>query len=198
MRSKTKNTAVARSIAIIGLVLLVSGCTTAGKAKDWITGRSGETSSEPAGLSAPSAETYLRELQELAAGDAATRAGIVADASSAAQLTPGPSTNLRLALVLGTPGHADSDPERAQGLLQDVLASPELLTEAELSLATVQLNVVERLIVSSNEVRSQQQASNRRLANAKAENQRLLDELAEAEQKLEAITTIERSIREQE
>jgi hypothetical protein len=82
--------------------------------------------------------------------------------------------------------------------LQDVLASPELLTEAELSLATVQLNVVERLIVSSKEVRSQQQASNRRLANAKAENQRLLDELAEAEQKLEAITTIERSIREQE
>lgn len=198
MRSKTTNTAVVRSIAIIGLVALVSGCTTAGKAKDWITGRSGATPSDEVGVSAPSAETYLRELQQLAAGDAVTRAGIVADASSAAQRTPGPSTNLRLALILGTPGHADSDPGRSQDLLQDVLASPELLTEAELALAMVQLNVVERLLVSSNEISRQQQASNRRLANAEAENRRLLEELAEAEQKLEAITTIERSIREQE
>ena len=46
--------------------------------------------------------------------------------------------------------------------------------------------------------RAEQQTSARRIAAVEAENERLREELAEAEQKLEAITSIERSIREQE
>ena len=57
----------------------------------------------------------------------------------------------------------------------------------------------ERLRAStSRAAQSQQQATAQRLAAAEAENRRLLRELQDAEQKLEAITSIERSIREQE
>ena len=51
---------------------------------------------------------------------------------------------------------------------------------------------------SSRAARTEEQAINQRLANVEAENRRLRDELEKAEQKLEAITSIERSIREQE
>ena len=124
-------------------------------------------------------------------------------------LTPGPNTELRFALVLATPGHPESNPEKAQSLLREVLAQPELLTPAEISLATIHLNNVERLIVanaearrlrisSSRAARTEEQAVSQRLAAVEAENRRLRQELAAAEDKLEAITSIERSIREQE
>ena len=124
-------------------------------------------------------------------------------------MTPGPNTQLRLALVLATPGHAESNPERAQSMLREVLTQTLLLTPAEIALATIHLNNVERMIVanaearrlrtsSSRAARTEEQAIGQRLATVEAENRQLRRELEEAEDKLEAITTIERSIREQE
>jgi hypothetical protein len=160
-------------------------------------------------LGAPEAEIYLDELYRLATGDPATQTEIFLDAESAAKLTPGPSTELRFALILATPGHAENDPERAQSMLRELLIQTELLTPAEMSLAMMQLKHVEKQMVveseasrlrsaSSRQQQSQQQAVNSRLAGIEAENKRLREELAEAEEKLEAITSIERSIREQE
>ena len=137
------------------------------------------------------------------------QAEIYADAASAAQLTPGPNTNLRLALVLATPGHPESDFAQAESMLREVLARTELLTSAEIALATIHLNSVERLIVTTAEARRLRESSNRaarteeqaisqRLASVEAENRQLRRDLEDAEQKLEAITSIERSIREQE
>ncbi|MDH3821553.1 MAG: hypothetical protein OEU59_10550, partial [Gammaproteobacteria bacterium] len=157
----------------------------------------------------PEADAYLKELSDLAVGDPATQAEIYADAAAAAQLMPGPNTELRLALVLATPGHTESDPKRAQSMLREVLTQDQLLTPAEVSLAKIHLNNVERLIVANNEARrlressshaarTEEQALSQRLSSVEAENRRLRSELEEAEQKLEAITTIERSIREQE
>ena len=195
-----------RIAAMTILASLFAGCA---QTSDWLQGRS---SGQPTGaviLGAPAADAYLDELRRLAAGDPATQAEIFADADAAATLTPGPNTQLRLALVLATAGHAESNPEQAQSMLREVLTQTLLLTPAEIALATIHLNSVERMIVanaearrlrtsSSRAARTEEQAIGQRLATVEAENRQLRRELEEAEDKLEAITTIERSIREQE
>lgn len=178
------------------------------KFSDWLRGGESETS-DAVIIGAPDAETYLAELYELASGDARRQGAIYEDARSAAQLTPGPSSSLRLALVLATPGHANSNPSRAVTLLREVLEQEPLLTSGELSLATVYLLNAERLAATSGEVarlldaseqavRNEEESANRRITAVEAENRRLREQLAEAEEKLEAITSIERTIREQQ
>jgi hypothetical protein len=202
-----KLTIRARSIAIATLVAAtLSGC---GQTSDWIKGRISSSSDEAEILGAPEVEIYIDELGKIASGDPAAQAEIYADASSAAQLTPSASTQLRFGLVLAIPGHPESDPERAQSILREVLAQTLLLTPAEISLATIHLNNVERQIIANSEARrlrasssraaqTQEQATSERLATVEAENRQLRRDLEEAEQKLEAITSIERSIRDQE
>lgn len=198
-----------RQIAVTAIaVALLSGCA---QTKSFFTGmkRSPSQDGDVGILGAPDAESYLAELYALAAGDPATQAEIFADAHSGAQLTPGPQTNLRYALVLATPGHPGSDPAQAQSRLRELLAQAELMTVSEIALATIHLNSVEQLMVSSSEARrlrastsrateTQEAATNQRLATVEADNRRLRRELADAETKLEAITSIERSIRQQD
>lgn len=208
MRNNNKTTRLTTLATMIAALALVAGCSST---RDWISDKlpKRERSREAVILGAPDAETYLGELKDLAAGDPATQAEIYADAESGHTLTPGPSTDLRFALVLATSGHPESDPERAQSMLRELLIQTELLTPAEIALAQIHLSAVEQIIVvesearrlrsqTSQQARSQQQATNSRLANVEAENRRLRRELEEAENKLEAITTIERDIREQE
>lgn len=94
-------------------------------------------------------------------------------------------------------------------MLREVLARTELLTQSEIALATISLKTAEQIVVAQAEVQrlrsastraaqNQENATNQHLAAVEAENQRLRRDLQEAEQKLEAITSIERSIREQE
>ena len=196
-------------VAIFTIVVtLLSGCA---QTSDWIKEHLSSNADDIGILGAPDAENYLKELGRLAGGDPAIQAEILADANSVALLTPGPSANLRLGLVLSIPGHPGFDPDKAQTLLRDVLAETQMLTPSEIHLATIQLNNVERLIVNVerlsiaeaessrlSKTESQEQATSRRLAAAEADNQRMRGELEEAEEKLEAITSIERSIREQE
>ena len=204
---KRKLTTMGRKLAMTSLLVVVlSGC---GQTTDWIKGRVDSGSDEAGILGAPEIETYIAELGRIASGDPAAQAEIFADASAAAQLTPGASTHLRLGLVLAIPGYPESDPERAQSILREVLSQTILLTPAEISLATIHLNNVEQQIVSNSEARrlrisrsraaeTQEQALGQRLTTVEAENRQLRRDLDEAEQKLEAITSIERSIREQE
>ncbi len=194
-------------MAVIAVIVAtMAGCT---QTTDWLKGRRTAKADDPIILGAPEAEVYLKELSDLAAGDPATQAEIFADADAGATLTPGPNTKLRLALVLATPGHPESNPEQAERLLREVLAQTELLTAGEVALATIHLNSVESLIVANAEARrlrastsraarTEEQAISQRLASVEAENRQLRRELEDAEQKLEAITSIERSIREQE
>jgi len=195
------------ALAISGFVAMaMSGC---GQTSDWIKGRSITETYDPGFVGTPVAETLVTDLGKIASGDPAAQAELFADAAAAAQLTPDASTNLRFGLILATPGHPESDPERAQSILREVLAQTILLTPAEISLATIYLNNVEQQIVANSETRRQQVSSSRiartqeqslkqRLATIEAENRQLRQDLEEAEQKLEAITSIERSIREQE
>lgn len=195
--------------AVVAAMLALSACGTTSKVSDWIRGKSDDGVSESVILGAPDAEAYLDELYLLATGDPAKQADIYEDAEAAARLTPGPSTRLRFGLVLATQGHPGADAARAQGVLRDVLDERELLTQAEIALATIHLRSVDQLVATDSAARqmqesttraarSQSQAMNQRIADAEAENRRLRTELAEAQQKLQAITTIERSIRDQE
>ncbi len=199
----------AKHLAVtIVAVALLGGCA---QTKSLFSGmkKSPPPSGDAGILGAPEADYYLTELYNLASGDPATQAEIYADAHSGWQLTPGPQTNLRYALVLATPGHPDADPEQAQSMLRELLTRTELMTAAEVSLATIHLASVEQLIVANSEARrlrastsraaqTQEAATNQRLAVVEAENRRLRRDLADAEAKLEAITSIEQDIRQQD
>ena len=143
--AKLRRIGKAHRIALISVIVAtMAGCT---QTSDWLKGRRTAKADDPVILGAPEADVYLTELYDLAAGDPARQAEIFADAESRALLTPGPNTELRYALVLATPGHPESNPEKAQSILREVLAQPALLTPAEISLATIHLNNVERFIV---------------------------------------------------
>ena len=188
------------------VVALLAGCA---KTKAFFTGQPEPTGDDVGILGTPSVDYYLDDMRQMASGDPASQAETFADPESGALITPGPQTNLRFALVLAVPGHPESDASQAASRLRETLAAPQLLTEGEIALASVTLRWAEELAVSQSEVRqtraslarsaqSQQSATSRRMATLDAENQRLRQELSEAEEKLEAITSIERSIREQE
>ena len=200
----------ARSALVFALLLctVLSGCS---QTKGWLNSVSGSSppSDEEVILGAPSADDYLNELRDLSSGDPALQAEIFADSAAAAQLTPDPSTNLRFALVLATPGHPETDPQQAQNMLRELLTQTELMTQAEISLATIYLKSTEELMVLSSETRrlrassdraqrTEEAAINQRLATVEGDNRRLRRELEDAENKLDAITSIERSIRDQE
>jgi hypothetical protein len=208
MRNRSLTTCAKYFAATALSVVLLGGCA---QTKSFLSGMSSSETppGDPGILGAPEIDYYLSELQLLASGDLASQAEIFADAQSGSQLTPGPQTNLRFALVLATPGHPESDARLAASMLREVLAAPELLTQTEIALASIHLKNAEELAVVQAEVdrlraatsraaQSRETATNQRLATLDAENRRLRRELAEAEEKLEAITTIERSIREQE
>ena len=172
-------------------------------------GPSKEASDDAVILGAPDAEQYLSELRDLSYGNPKVQQEIFEDARSESTLTPGPQTDLRYGMILATPGHAGFNPQVAQTLLRDVLLQESILTPAEISLATIHLKSVERQIALSSEARqtiastsraatTEGEANRQRLATVEAENRRLREELADAEEKLDAITSIERSIREQD
>jgi hypothetical protein len=200
-----KNARIATTLVVVTLL----GACTQTKSLVSSMGRSTTPSDETVILGAPDAEQYLDELYELAVGNPRIQAEIYADAESGAKLTPGPQTNLRYALILATPGHQRFNPEIAQTMLRDVLLQESILTSAEISLATIHLNSVERQLALSADARralasnslaatSEGAAVQQRLASAEAENRRLREALSDAEEKLDAITSIERSIREQD
>ena len=94
-------------------------------------------------------------------------------------------------------------------MLRELMAEPTLMTPAEIALATIYLKSTEELILLNSETRrlrassdraqrTEAAAINQRLTTVEAENRRLRQALEEAEDKLEAITSIERSIRQQE
>ncbi len=205
MRKATLTSRLKSIATLLILVTLMTGCA---QMNDWLTGMRTAMSNDNVILGAPGADQYIEEMYKIVNGDPATQAEIYADAESAAKLTPGPSTQLRFALVLATPGHPGSNPQQAQGVFRELLSQTELLTPSEIALATIHLKAVEQLIVLGAETRrlrsaksraatTEEKAIARRIATVESENRRLRRSLEEAEQKLDAITTIERSLREQ-
>jgi len=204
MRKPALTSRTAGIVIMIAVLSVAAGCETT---TNWLKGRK-TAEAEPIILGAPEANAYLTEMYELARGDPATQAEIFADANSAALLTPSTSTRLRYALVLATPGHSESNATEAQSILRELLSQTELMTPAEIALATIHLHEIEERLVLNAEARrlrsentraatTEEAAVARRITNVEAENRRLRQSLADAEAKLEALSAIERSIREQ-
>jgi hypothetical protein len=198
-----------RLIAATLIAVMLTGCSQTKGWMDSVRGTESPASHELVDPGASAADDYLSELSELSSDDPAAQAEIFADSKAAAQLTPNSSTKLRYALVLGTPGHPESDPQAAQSMLRELMAQPALMTPAEIALATIYLKSTEELILLNSETRrlrastdraqrTEAAAINQRLTTVEAENRRLRQALEEAEDKLEAITSIERSIRQQD
>ncbi|HEU4618607.1 MAG TPA: hypothetical protein VFV10_11220 [Gammaproteobacteria bacterium] len=160
-------------------------------------------------FAAQSLSVYLELMRGLVEGDPVSQAETLRSVERTAEESPTTTNRLKLALALGTPGHAGSDPERAARLLNDLLASGAALLPEERALVAVHLKEIEQRLVlnaeaeqlrkeSKDALAAQSTESQRRIDAATAENAKLRKQLEEAEQKLNAITNIERSIRERE
>ncbi len=204
LRFPTQNTFI-RPISAMLLLAALGGCA---QVDEWLRGKEPQEAPSNIDVGTLTTDKYLHDLYRLASGDPATQAEIFADSEAAATLTPDASTRLRLALVLATPGHAEANPERAQDIFRDLLSQAELLSTTEVSLAMIHLQNVEQQLMlrreanrlreeSARSANTEQRAIEQRIAKVEADNRALRQALTEAEQKLDAITTIERSIREQ-
>ena len=150
---------------------------------------------------------YLQLMQRLVQGQPAEQAEIVASAQHDYDFAPPPSHQLKLALVLGTPGHPAANLPKAQGLLRELMANPEMLLPGERALAAVELSQIDDILTLDAEnrrlqaeaVRLDQErvaSANRRVQAEVDENARLRKELEEARAKLDAIADIERQLNE--
>jgi hypothetical protein len=149
----------------------------------------------------------LQLLQTLVQGPPSDQAEIVSTAQRDYETAPTPSRQLRFALILATPGHPGTDLPRAQRLLRELMANPEMLMSSERSLAFLELQQIDDHLTLEGENRRLQsdavRADRERLANVNHrlqletdENVRLRKELEEARAKLDAIANIERSLNE--
>jgi hypothetical protein len=149
----------------------------------------------------------LQLLQKLVQGAPAEQAEITAAAQRDYETAPTPSRQLRFALVLANPGHPATDLPRAQRLLRELMANPEMLLSGERALAFLELQQIDdHLTLEAENRRLQGDAVradrerlgtvNRRLQVETDENTRLRKELEEARAKLDAIANIERSLNE--
>jgi hypothetical protein len=149
----------------------------------------------------------LQLLQKLVQGAPAEQAEIIAAAQRDYETAPTPSRQLRFALVLANPGHPATDLARAQRLLRELMANPEMLLSGERALAFLELQQIDdHLTLEAENRRLQGDAVradrerlgtvNRRLQVETDENTRLRKELEEARAKLDAIANIERSLNE--
>ena len=193
------------SAGLLGAALLLTGCTAGFM--------SGQRPPAPPPVVSPSAtsSTVLNEdlllLQRLVQGPPSEQAEIVASAQREYDTAPTPSHTLKLALVLGTPGHPATSLTRAQALLRELMANPETLLPGERALAFLTLSQIDdHLTLDAENLRLQAEAvradrermanANHRLQTEMDENARLRKELEEARAKLDAIANIERSLNE--
>jgi hypothetical protein len=189
----------------VALAAALSGCT--GGLMSGSRATPAPVAAQPVSASAVVLSEYLLLLQRLVQGSASEQAEIVASARNEYGTAPTPSRELKLALILATPGHPATDQPRAQGLLRELMAHPESLLPAERALAFLELSqiddhltlVAENRRLQTDAVREDQArmaSANRRLQAELDENAKLRKELEEAHAKLDAIANIERSLNE--
>ncbi len=191
---------------LLAAVVCLAGCSAGGSL---LSGNRSATAPAAQPVSASSAvlSEYLLLLQRLLQGSASEQAEIAANARNEYETAPTPSRELRLALILATPGHPATDQPRAQGLLRELMAHPESLLPAERALTFLELSqiddhltlVAENRRLQTDATREDQArvaSANRRLQAELEENAKLRKELDEARAKLDAIANIERSLNE--
>ena len=199
-----RRSCLSRGALVMGLAAATASCT------GLMAGSRNPTPApavSPISSSATQLTDDLTVLQRLQQGAPTEQAEIVAGAQREYDAAPTPSRELKLALVLATPGHPVTDLPKAQGLLRELMANPQMLTPAERSLSALELSQINDYLTLTEENRRLQSdaahAAQERAANANHrlqaemdENARLRKELDEAHAKLDAIANIERSLNE--
>lgn len=193
---------------LIALAATLAGCAFGGTAGDRQAAPSAPTVAPPA-RNADSLSIYLDALRDLLEGDPVLQADVFRNLSAAADTAPTTTNRLRLALALATPAHPGTNPQEAQRMLGELLASGDALLPEERVLALIHLKDVEQRLALDAEADRLQRAAEtataqrndrntRELNVALEENRQLRAALDEVRAKLDAITNIERSIRERE
>jgi hypothetical protein len=196
----------ARLAALAVATALLGACTTDTNPREHDQGQAPPVVDRNAASAAAVTED-LQLLQRLVQGAPAEQAEISAGAQRDFDTAPTPSRELRLALILATPGHPAANPPRAQMLLRVLMANPEMLLSGERALAFLELQQIDDHLTLEAENRrlqgdaqrtdhEHQTSANRRLQAESDENARLRKELDEARAKLDAIANIERSLNE--
>lgn len=146
---------------------------------------------------------YLETLHRLATGDPAQQADVFYEVERAYTSAPTTANTLRYASALVAPGHPASNLAEGKKLLEQLLATPERLVQAERQLAAylvkdadsrLQLQAdLRRLTATVDERGRTQLVSDKRAQTQTDEIARLKRALQEAQQKLDAIKSIENS-----
>jgi len=155
------------------------------------------------------AATYLEALDGMAAGDAAHQQATLLAARSAWQQAATPGNTLRYALVLGTPGHDDSNPLEASRLLNTLLATPGHLSPDEARLASAfqreftarvsqYADLARARLESEAQMRAVETEAQSRLDAMAADLARVRRERDTIQQKLDAIADIEKTLMERD
>jgi hypothetical protein len=192
-------TAVAISIA----ATVLTGCSSLNDLFD----RRQNATNQQVTVAESTTSLYLRNLESLVSPDAETRSTAYRDIEEDFRSAPTTTNRLRFAMALATPDQDFSDELRAQQMLTEILAQPDLLLDDERALARMQLAALGARLnakraaqlakTSASRSTGQELATLRaQLAAAERRNAELTAALDEAEEKLRAITQIERSIRE--
>ena len=190
-------------LATLAAAALVGGCRTPEHAPD------PASESPPAPSFGLPAASYLEALDGMAAGDATRQQATLLASRTAWQHAPTPGNTLRYALVLGTPGHDDSNPLEASRLLNTLLATHERLSPDEMRLARAfQREFTARVSQYADLARARLETEARlRAAGAETQSQinaiaadlaRVRRERDTIQQKLDAITDIERTLMERD
>ncbi len=160
------------------------------------------TSGEPAGA-------YLEALDRMAAGDPAPQQATLLAARSAWQEAPTPGNTLRYALVLGTPGHGDSNPLEASRLLASLLSAPDQLSPDELRLARAfqrefttrvsqYADLARTRLEAEAQLRTKEAETQDRVNALSADLARMRRERDAIQEKLDAIADIEKTLMERD
>ena len=208
MRSRAPSPWQVRAIPIA--ILLIAGLVATACQTDAERVTTGSLPESPA---APSsgipAATYLEALDGMAAGDAARQQATLLAARSAWQQAASPGNTLRYALVLGTPGHDDSNPLEASRLLNTLLATPGHLSPDEARLASAfqreftarvsqYADLARARLESEAQMRAVEAEAQSRLDAMAADLTRVRRERDTIQEKLDAITDIEKTLMERD
>jgi hypothetical protein len=152
---------------------------------------------------------YLEALDDMAAGDLIRQQATLLAARSAWQQAATPANTLRYALVLGTPGHDDTNPLEASRLLAGLLAAPERLSPDEVRLAgafqreftarvSQYADLARARLDTDAQLRAVEAESQSRINALSADLARVRRERDTIQEKLDAIADIEKTLMERD
>lgn len=202
-RELVRGVAASRAVGLSPLLALLAlaGCVASSPERDGVSAPVAVPDRNQ--LQAQSLVFYLELLHRFAKAGPAEQSEILANIRRDYEAAPTPSSELRYALAVATPGHPSTDAVMAQRLLRRLLSAPEAMTPVEHAAAFLELQKVDRQLALAAENRRLQTDSDRaererlaalsrRLAAETEENARLRKALDDAQAKLDAIANIER------